>query len=206
MPLPSPLQRRGRKKKRMLFRQKNISTQADAELIAQYQKTHNTKFVGELFNRYAHLVYGVCMKYLKKPADAEDAAMKIFEKLLEDLKHHEVQNFQSWLHVVSKNFCLMDLRKQANGSKTIDYETVAYQIEEKEDDNVVKEEQLNGLEQAINQLKPEQKNCIELFYLQEKCYHEVAEITGYTLNQVKSYIQNGKRNLKLILNGNREHA
>jgi RNA polymerase sigma-70 factor (ECF subfamily) len=192
----------------MFFRQKKISTQEDAELIALYQKTHNTKFVGELFNRYAHLVYGVCMKYLKKPADAEDAAMKIFEKLMEDLKHHEVQNFQSWLHIVSKNHCLMDLRKRANGSPTVDFESASYQLAESSnvEETELKEEQLSGLESAIKQLNDEQKTCIELFYLQEKCYQEVAEITGYTLKQVKSYIQNGKRNLKLILTGNREHA
>jgi RNA polymerase sigma factor (sigma-70 family) len=192
----------------LLFRQKNISNQPDAELIAQYRKSNNTKLVGELFNRYAHLVYGVCLKYLKKPADAEDAAMKIFEKLLEDLKNHEVQNFQSWLHIVSKNHCLMDLRKRANSSPTVDFESASYHITDVSNVEEVelKEEQLNGLEKAIHQLNEEQKNCIELFYLQEKCYQEVAEITGYTIKQVKSYIQNGKRNLKLILNGNREHA
>ncbi|MFP5471657.1 MAG: RNA polymerase sigma factor [Bacteroidia bacterium] len=192
----------------MLFRQKNISTLSDNELIEHYRKTNNSKWVGELFNRYAHLVYGVCMKYLKKPVDAEDAAMKIFEKLLEDLKHHEVQNFQSWLHIVSKNHCLMDLRKRANGSPTVDFEAASYQLTESSniEEAELKEEQLSGLEKAINQLNEEQKLCIELFYLQEKCYQEVAETTGYTLKQVKSYIQNGKRNLKLILTGNREHA
>lgn len=193
---------------RMLFRQKNISTLSDNELIEHYRKTNNSKWVGELFNRYAHLVYGVCMKYLKKPVDAEDAAMKIFEKLLEDLKHHEVQNFQSWLHIVSKNHCLMDLRKRANGSPTVDFETASYQLTESSNIEEVelKEEQLNDLEKAINQLNDEQKTCIELFYLKEKCYQEVSEITGYTIKQVKSYIQNGKRNLKIILTGNREHV
>ena len=48
-------------------------------------------------------------------------------------------------------------------------------------------------------LNPEQKQTVELFYLQEKSYKEIVDQTGFSMNDVKSYIQNGKRNLKIML-------
>jgi len=155
-----------------------------------------------LFERYSHLTLGVCLKYLKNYDEAQDAVINIFEKLIEDLLKHEVSNFSSWLHSVARNHCLMHLRSQQSKDKKIiamqaeylpDYDNM--EVKEKE----AKETELNNLEAAIEQLKPEQKICIELFYLQQKCYTEVATLSGFSLKQVKSYIQNGKRNLRLIL-------
>lgn len=191
----------------MLFSKKHTSDLNDLELIAHYQKSHQSKYVGELFNRYAHLVLGVCLKYLKNSDESQDAVMQIFEKLLEDLKHQNIQNFKSWLHVVSKNHCLMKLRKKQKVTTGEAFEHAERTLEATNniDEVEVKEEHLSQLEQAIEELKPEQRNCIKLFYLEKKCYQEVAENTGYSEKQVKSYIQNGKRNLKLLINQYREH-
>lgn len=190
----------------LFFKSKNITTLTDNELIAEYKKKGDNTVVGELYTRYSHLVYGVCLKYLKNEDESKDAVLEIFEQLLVDLLKHDVTNFKSWLHSVSRNHCLMFLRKEqtqlkrANKyqyalSETDSYET-PFQIHEKETQEV----QLTDLERALTELKEEQRACIELFFLKEKCYEEVAEITGYTLLQVKSYIQNGKRNLSIKLN------
>lgn len=187
---------------------KNITTLDDAALIDAYKRTDDNNYVGELFKRYAHLVLGVCMKYLKSPDEAQDMTMVVFEKLLTDLKKHEVEHFKSWLYMVSKNQCLMLLRKQ-KGKETVDiHDNVTEEDENVSventliahlDDVDLKEVKLQQLEEGITKLNKEQKECVELFYLQSKSYVEVAEITGYDLNQVKSYIQNGKRNLKIYL-------
>ena len=196
----------------MFFRSKNkLSGIEDSELISRYRYSHETNYIGELYQRYTHLVFGVCLKYLKNEEEAKDSVMEIFEKVLVELKKHEVENFKSWLHSVTRNFCLMRLRKQ----KTVDKREEAYMkvvkdtVETEEELHLngevdIKELELQDLEEGLNSLKKEQKTCLELFYLQEKSYNEVAELTGYSLKQVKSYIQNGKRNLKNYLNENGE--
>lgn len=188
------------------FRKKGLSDTGDDVLIAGYKSTGDNIYIGELYKRYAHLVFGVCLKYLKDEASAQDMAMEVFEKLLTDLKHHEVQNFKSWLYMVAKNQCLMLLRKQ-KGKEPVELKTnlgdedeaMEKDIAEHLEDVDLKETQLQHLEEGITTLNHEQKICVELFYLQHKSYVEVAAITGYDLKQVKSYIQNGKRNLKIYL-------
>ena len=188
-----------------LFKAKNIQALSDNELLAQYKKDGDNSLVGELYKRYSHLVFGVCLKYLKNEDEAKDAVLQIFENLLEDLKKHEISNFKSWLHSVARNHCLMFLRKQQTQQKRVNEYEAVYQPEESFDapfavhDKEEKEVMLTKLEVAITQLKDEQRVCIELFFLQEKCYNEVADITGYDIKKVKSYIQNGKRNLANIM-------
>ncbi len=177
------------------------TSNTDLELIALYKGSNDNACIGELFKRYTHLVFGICMKYLKDEDDAKDAVMNIFEKLPEDLKKHDIAQFKPWLFSVARNHCLMDLRNTASKqTKDLemarDYETI---METDTELHLDKEQALNDLEAAIKELKTEQKVCVELFYLQEKSYQEVADITGYDLNKVKSAIQNGKRNLKILM-------
>lgn len=172
----------------------------DNDLINNYlQKSDNT-YVGVLYGRYGHLVLGLCIKYLKNKDEAQDAVIQIFTNLLSDLKKHKIQYFKSWLYVYSKNYCLMELRKRQSMLKK--------ELELKENVHLImdfsnpdhlneKEAQIVLMEKAIELLNNEQKTCIELFYLKNKSYVEIEEITGYSNNEVKSYIQNGKRNLKL---------
>jgi len=188
-----------------LFKPSNIKDFTDRELVYEYQKTRHKKYVGELFERYSHLVYGVSLKYLKNVPEAQDNVMVVFEKLMKDLEKTDVQNFKAWIHVVTRNQCLMKLRKQSKTvSREQDIETIEHSLasDSDQEEKKLKEQQLTQLEEAILELKPEQKQCVELFYIQQKCYQDVAEITGFTLKQVKSFIQNGKRNLKIILTKN----
>ncbi len=173
---------------------------SDNELINIFLQQDDKNCIGELYTRYGHLVLGLCFKYYKNRDESEDAVMGIFGQLLTDLKKHKVQFFKSWLYTYSKNYCLMALRKkQAQLKKELD-------IKENEiflmDYNSVehlneKEQQINLMHMAINELNKEQKWCIELFYLHQKSYNEIVQITGYSSNEVKSHIQNGKRNLKI---------
>jgi RNA polymerase sigma factor (sigma-70 family) len=175
---------------------------SDAELIQRYQQTADVAFAGELFQRYTHLVFGVCMKYLKNEEDSKDATMQIFEKLVVELQKHEVANFGSWLHVLAKNYCLMQLRSaRTRWEKNIQLTDWPEDMENNgfvhlEED---READLLALEKSMNGLPAEQKQCVELFYLQQKSYKEIAEVTGFDLKKVKSYIQNGKRNLKIYM-------
>jgi RNA polymerase sigma factor (sigma-70 family) len=187
-----------------LFRHgKNKNESDDAVLIANYKKTGDKQTIEILFEKYSHLVFGVCMKYLKDEEESRDAVLVIFESLLEDLKRFEIKSFSSWIHAVARNYCLMHIRKQKSlfrqhNEYEMDMITVSHSSqdisEEEQLDNM-----LNHLRIAIQELSEEQRACVELFYLHGKCYNDVADLTGFTLNQVKSYIQNGKRNLKLML-------
>lgn len=177
--------------------------QDDATLIAQYKTSGDLEVLGTLYNRYMHLVFGVCLNYLKDEAQSQDAVMQIFEELVVKLRIHEVQNFKSWLHVLTRNHCLMALRK-AFKNKTVSLEDTIVENTEFVHLNIddTKEKQLTVMEKCMESLPEEQRISVDLFYLQEKCYKEVAEITGYDLLKVKSYIQNGKRNLKICIEKN----
>lgn len=186
-----------------LYRNKNTRDLSDRELVYRYQKSRNKRYIGELYERYGHLVYGVSLKYLKNVQEAQDNVMLVFEKLMSELEKSDIKNFKAWIHTVTKNQCLMHLRKNKNvRSKEQSIEPIEYSLASETTDVeqvIAKEHSLTQMEQALNQLKKEQKTCVELFFLKEKCYQDIAEITGFSLKQVKSYIQNGKRNLKIIL-------
>lgn len=175
----------------------------DNELITRYCNEGNNQYLGILFKRYSHLVLGLCIKYLKNEDEAQDMVMQIFEKLSSDLKKHKIEFFKSWLYTYSKNMCLMELRKkQSQLKKDIELqETTVLFMDSGEDHHLnTKQEQENTmlhLEQALGGLSKEQKQCIILFYYKNKSYNEIVEMTGYSANEVKSFIQNGKRNLKL---------
>lgn len=183
---------------------------SDLELITEYKNTKNNVFVGILYKRYSHLVLGLSFKYLKDEDEAKDAVMQIFEKLLSDLLRFNIEYFKSWLYTFSKNHCLMILRgKQVRLKKEIDMQIHADSFMETESNlhlnkAAEKEMQYTSLEKAISELNPDQKKCIELFYLQDKSYNDIVDLTGYTMNDVKSFIQNGKRNLKIKLEKNSE--
>lgn len=180
----------------------------EQKLIHLYKQTGNMEYAGKLFNNYMHLVYGVCLKYLKNREESQDAVMQVFEKLTESLKKHEVENFKSWLYVLSKNHCLMKLR-----SKKYQNEKTAKDISDLSMENTlvvhhnnepVLEDDLGRLEKCIEELHIEQKQCVQLFYLESKSYKEIEVLTRFELKKVKSHIQNGKRNLKNCMERNRE--
>ena len=156
--------------------------------------------LGELYQRYMDLVYGVCLKYYKEPETAKDSVMQIFEELVLKLKKHEVDNFRGWLHQVAKNHCLMQLRTPRN-IKTVEFKSEFVQTEENVHLNGVleKEENFKKLEHCLGTLTTAQRDAIKLFYLDGKCYNEIVEITGQEWNQVRSFIQNGRRNLKICM-------
>ncbi|HLP14314.1 MAG TPA: sigma-70 family RNA polymerase sigma factor [Flavobacteriales bacterium] len=180
---------------------------SDEDIIQRYLRTDDNTMVGELYNRYARLVFGVGLKYLKNKEESKDVLFSVFEKLLADLKKYEIKNFKAWLYTYTKNECLMQLRKTK--VKTIEKDVFDVQVggvdEEEEEVEYNKEALLQSLEGHVEGLADEQKQCIKLFYIENKSYGEISEETGLTFNQIKSFIQNGKRNLKMKLSGVKNH-
>jgi RNA polymerase sigma factor (sigma-70 family) len=169
---------------------------SDKELIDLYITDRCRYTLPLLYERYGHLVMGSCMKYLKQVENAEDITMRIFGELGAKLLKHDVQHFKSWLFQVTRNECLQFLRKHKPGATSM-IDDLSAPTEEETGEAVHLEEQLQLLEQAIQQLKDEQRTCVELFYLEQKSYNEISEQLSISLNAVKSAIQNGKRNLKI---------
>lgn len=174
----------------------------DLDLISRYKKSGDLDVLTQLYKRYMHLVYGVCLKYLKDREESQDAVMQIFEKLTESLKQHEIQYFKSWLYTTTKNHCLILLRARKKDMKM--RENIGAEPMENQGFLHLEEEQgmeqnLSKLEKCIEELAEEQKSCVKLFFLQERCYKDIAEATGFEFKKVKSYIQNGKRNLKICM-------
>ena len=183
---------------------KNISTtETDKELVAAFKQSGDNNYLSTLYQRYMDLVFGVCLKYFKDAEKSKDAVMEIYLDLNTKLKQHEVDNFKGWLHVLARNYCLMQLRSPRN-MKTTEFNADFMQSVENTHLNsevLEKESNFVKLEQCLDTLEEEQKQTVQLFYLKNKCYNEIAEITGYDWNKVRSYIQNGRRNLKLCMDG-----
>lgn len=185
------------------YKKKSTSSRqlSEEELLSAYRGNGDLELLGQLYEPYMPLVYGLCLKYFKDQALSEDAVMQIFEQLISKLRIHEVNHFKSWLYTLARNYCLMALR--ASGK----HPQVSLEDSFMENDRFVHpdkadgalEEQLTLMEECMEQLNEEQRQCIRLFYLDQKCYKEVSDITGFDLNKVKSYIQNGKRNLKICM-------
>jgi RNA polymerase sigma-70 factor (ECF subfamily) len=181
---------------------KNISTPAlsDLELVNLYKQSGDLKVLGDLYQRYMDLVYASCLRYLRDPEISKDAVMAIFEELVVKLKKHDVENFRGWLHTLSKNHCLMKIRSSKH-LKTNEFDPDRMQLTEEVHLNgmMEKEQHLNQMAKCLEILPAEQKIAVELFYLQNKCYREISELTGLEWNKVRSHIQNGRRNLKMCL-------
>lgn len=175
----------------------------DEVLVSRYRQTGDLNLLGELYQRYMDLVYGVALKYLKDPEKAQDTVMQLFEELVEKLRKHDVEQFRPWLHRVARNHCLMQLRTPRN-LKTVEIHPDLMQSEEPLHLNSVleKEAHLQQLARCLESLGERQRETVRLFYLEGKCYQEIAAETGQDWNQVRSQLQNGRRNLKICMETN----
>jgi RNA polymerase sigma-70 factor (ECF subfamily) len=171
----------------------------DTEILQRYyNENNNNEWLGILLQRYTMLLLGVCMKYLKNEEDAKDSVQQVFLKVINDLPKYKVEYFKSWLYMVTKNHCLMKLRDK--GKYPVEMNDQAMATADEPDSRtsaIEKEYHLSTMEQALEQLNNEQRICITSFYLQKQTYQQISAITGFSIMQVKSYIQNGKRNLKI---------
>lgn len=183
------------------LRTKSSSAQSDEALLAAYQSDGDVAVLGQLYERYVELVYGVCLKYFKNEADAEDAVMAIFEQLVAKARTHEVQNFRSWLYVLAKNHCLMQLRKPQREFSQDDFMHLDGVVHPEERNP---EEQEAQLRDCIEQLTAEQRQAIELFYFEDQSYQEIAQAKREDLGKIRSYIQNGRRNLRICMEKKKE--
>jgi RNA polymerase sigma factor (sigma-70 family) len=178
--------------------EKNFSNLTDQQLLENFYKDHDNTWLGILLQRYTLLLLGVSMKYLKNEEEAKDCVQQIFIKVILELQKYRVTYFKSWIYMVVKNQCLMRLREKQTRITTELNEALLATADEETDkpDLLQNDYTLELMNESLNELNPEQKQCVTLFYLQKKSYREISESTGYSLLQVKSYIQNGKRNLK----------
>jgi len=173
------------------------------ELLAGYRSSGDLAVLGKLFEGYVPLIYGVCLKYLKDEELSKDAVMGIFEELTTKVKQHDIKQFRSWVYVLSRNYCLMQLRVDKKMEVVSLDEVVEFTpFLHPEDNN--KEAALKALERCMQKLPAAQRQAVDLFFIKEKCYKDITTLTGFTLNEVKSYIQNGKRNLKICMDKSSE--
>ncbi len=168
----------------------------EVQLINKYKETGDQQFLAQLYEPYLSLVYGLCLKYFKNSHDAEDASMDVYLGIAEKLKRHNVKNFKSWLYVVTKNHCLDKLRSRGSKFPKEKEAQLMYSGEVFHPDNDEDNSRIKELERCMETLSDDQRNCVNMFYFQKKSYLEITESTQYTWGQVRSFIQNGRRNLK----------
>ena len=174
---------------------------SDQQLLENFYEDKDKQWLGILLQRYTLLLLGVCMKYLKNEEEAKDSVQQVFLKAITELQKYRVDYFKSWIYMVAKNHCLMKLRdKQGRLTVEINEKLVPAHEEEFDKQKFLEDEKtMELLTASLKELNPEQQQCVTLFYLQKKSYQEISRTTGFSMMQVKSYIQNGKRNLKLLI-------
>ncbi|MGL6267893.1 MAG: RNA polymerase sigma factor [Chitinophagaceae bacterium] len=178
------------------------SHMTDQDLLEKFRQSGDNSWLGILLERYTLLLFGVCMKYLKNEEGAKDAVQQIFLKVITELPKYKVDYFKSWLYTIARNYCLMKIRDKGKQTVEINDRMPLAQTEEEENKqlfHLMKDREYTLMNEALHELAPEQKTCIEEFYLGQKTYQQIADKTGFNYTQVKSYIQNGKRNLKILL-------
>ncbi|MFN4122019.1 MAG: RNA polymerase sigma factor [Flavobacteriales bacterium] len=186
-------------------------TQHDEELLARFKKSGNQQYLAILFDKHLSLAFGICLKYLKNKDDASDACMELYEKLIKDLQRFDVENFKAWLARTAVNHCLMKLRStKSTEEKSREHEIfLSENVESEQEAHLTKKEEetrIESLHYAMQELKEDLRKCIELFYFHKHSYVEVANMLGMEDKEVKSHIQNGKRNLKQIMINQQRHS
>lgn len=170
----------------------------DTELLNHYYTDGNNEWLGILLQRYTMMLLGVCMKYLKNEEEAKDGVQQVFLKVIDELGKYKVTYFKSWVYMIAKNYCLMKLRDKGKYTAEVNERVMSTPDETEEKASYIEREKtILHMQAALQQLNKEQQLCVTLFYLEKKSYQEITEQTGYSLMQVKSNIQNGKRNLKI---------
>jgi RNA polymerase sigma-70 factor (ECF subfamily) len=188
-------------------KRKYLSGLDDAAVLQLYKQKQWPRCIDELFLRYGHLIYGVFLKYTKDKYAAEDLLMDLFAKLPQLLMHHEIQQLKPWLHTVARNEALQFIRKAKKLSGvSLDENAMGHSVgaasDEAQEELLWKEQQLNLLEKVMEQLKPVQKECVHLFFIEQLSYEEIMNKTQLSFKEVKSHLQNGKRNLKIMMEQN----
>jgi len=171
----------------------------DEEMLANYRLHRENQWLGALLQRYTMLLLGVGLKYLKEKTLAEDAVQQVFLKTITHLPAGPIANFKGWLYVLMRNHCLQQIRDNnihfADSSLLPEIEAEQAPLGGLPE----LEHTLEEMHEAVAQLNEDQRVTITLFYLERMSYEQIITQTGYTFMQVKSFIQNGKRNLKTIL-------
>ena len=188
----------------LLNRRSYVHKLSDEEIISLYKEKQWNSCIDELYQRYSHMVFGVCLKYVKQTENAEDLTLSLFASLTEKLLQHQVQHFKSWLYVSARNSSLMFLRANKMNQELKQDDLLYDDSDQRLDEKLEKDELIESLIMVFEELKQEQRICVQLFYLQKKSYEEVAKITNYSMKEVKSHLQNGRRNLKILLDKRKE--
>ena len=191
----------------MLFFKKKHKPISESELLVEYRQYGDLSILGKLYEPQMEMVFAIAMKYFKDEDEAKDTVMALFEELILKLRNHEVENFKAWLGMVARNYCLMALRKknlvlvddEILNNENSNHNFMEFSTNEHLTDDWDLEQSLTNLERCLETLNLEQKQAVELFFMQEKTYQEVSQLTGFEVNKVKSYLQNGKRNLKICM-------
>jgi len=189
----------------MTFLRSKPVPQTDEELLQYYRNTGKSASFGQLYDRYIPLIYGVCLKYLRDADDAQDAVMQLFEDLLPKVLNYEIKEFRTWLYRVVQNHCLQILREKERTVQVelhadfMESDEILHLLDEADDDC---NERMQALQKCMEALPENQRISVIRFFMDEMSYAEIVELTGYSLKSVKSYIQNGKRNLKICIEKN----
>ena len=182
--------------KQSLSKWVGVNRRDESSLLLKYLKTNDLSYLLELYRPYMHLVYGLAFKYVKDPKQSQEIVYCIFKKLIKDIKRQEVRVFGNWLYNLSLDFCKQWRDRGRTESDQIvalggSTQTPVEFYDDKDDDSF--EEEISSMEDEVMRIKSQQEKCSQLFFKEQRCFQEIADITGWEVSEIKYHVKNAKR-------------
>lgn len=166
----------------------------EQELVAHFRAGGERRWFAELYRRERRGVYGLCLKYLRDPAAAEDACHEAFARAFEHFEDFDGERFSPWLRRIAANLSIDQLRSERPNAES------SPEIAAPEPSA---ERQLGGRRalaaalEVVRSLGSDQRRAFVMFHIEGLSYQEIADRTDLELHTVRSQLQNARRNFHL---------
>jgi RNA polymerase sigma-70 factor (ECF subfamily) len=184
----------------MSFRGLRYEDLSEEELLRSFTEDGDKAGFAELFNRNSRKIYQACFAFFRDSALAEDATQETFLRAYQNNDRFHGGDYVAWLHRIARNACIDQWRRKRPEVAIDDTdESAPVQLSVASPDANM-QIAIQHLHRELNKLPADQKRCLEL-KIEGYSYEETAARTGLTMDAVRSHLQNGRRTLRLRMQG-----
>lgn len=178
-----------------MFRSNAIRDRSETELVTELLARRDGRIFEELYRRSRRKIFGVCFNLLGEAAAAEDACHDAYIRAWEKLDSLRGSDFTAWVRRIAANRCYDELRRRRPDELDENHPEPA--TDHRIDRSVIARQELDRAIDVIASLEEHQRRVFLLRHIDHHSYEEISEATGFDAKQVKSYLQNARRNFHL---------